>query len=52
MPQAAIANFFLALGASAGTAAVAAAITQTILINIALGATEFEDEDGNVWRAA
>lgn len=38
MPQAAIVPFFTALGATAATAASLAAITQVILINIALGA--------------
>lgn len=50
MPQAYIAEGLVALGASAATAAALAAIIQTILVNVALGALELED-DGDRWRA-
>jgi hypothetical protein len=39
-----------ALGAAAGGATVAAVI-QTFIINLFLGAIEFTDADGQTWRA-
>lgn len=49
MPQAGIAAVLTELGASAATAIALAGIIQTILINVALGAVEFDD--GDHWRA-